>query len=373
MQKKGFKKFYSLERIKKENALYNVIFGERSNGKSYAVEEEIIKRFFQTGGKEQGAIIRRWQLDLQGKRGQQVFEPLVIDGLVKKYSDGKWTGVKYYAGRWFFTRADNKETGKVESMEEPFCYGFSLTDMEHDKSTSYPKVTTILFDEFLSRKGYLPDEFILYMNVLSTIIRYRTNVKIYMLGNTVNKYCPYFSEMGLTHVKDQKPGTIECYTYGDKDLKVAVEYAEGNKGGKPSDKYFAFENSRLNMITGGAWELALYPHCPISFRPKDVKFRYFIKWQEELLQCEIIMKDNYNFTYIHRKTTKLKDPEKDIIFDTDYNSLFNYGRRLTTPATKIQKKILWYFLADKVFYQDNEVGEIVRNYIEWSKNGSKIE
>lgn len=369
MQKKGSGKFYSLDRIKRENALYNVIFGERSNGKSYAVEEEIIRNYFETG--KQGAIIRRWQLDLQGKRGQQVYEPLVLDGVVKKYSRGEWTGVRYYAGRWFFTKAG--EDHKIISQEEPFCYGFSLTDMEHDKSTSYPLVTTILFDEFLSRKGYLPDEFILFMNVLSTIIRYRTDVKIYMLGNTVNKYCPYFSEMGLTHVKDQKPGTIESYTYGESGLKVAVEYAQGNKRGKPSDKYFAFENARLNMITGGAWEIALYPHCPIQYRPKDIKFRYFIKWQEELLQCDVIMRGNYNFTFIHRKTSPLKNPEKDLIFDTDYNSLFNYGRRLTSPATALQKKIAWYFTADKVFYQDNEIGEIVRNYIEWSKNGSKIQ
>ena len=32
-------KFYSLENIKKTGATYNVIFGERSNGKTYSVEE----------------------------------------------------------------------------------------------------------------------------------------------------------------------------------------------------------------------------------------------------------------------------------------------------------------------------------------------
>ena len=24
------------------------------------------------------------------------------------------------------------------------------------------------------------------------------------------------------------------------------------------------------MITGGAWEIALYPHCPRKYKPKDV-------------------------------------------------------------------------------------------------------
>ena len=58
----------------------------------------------------------------------------------------------------------------------------------------------ILFDEFITRSMYLPDEFVIFTNVLSTIIRDRNNVKIFMCGNTVNKYCPYYKEMGLNNV-----------------------------------------------------------------------------------------------------------------------------------------------------------------------------
>ena len=34
---------------------------------------------------------------------------------------------------------------------------------------------------------------------------------------------------------------------------------------------------------------------------------------------------------------------------------------------EIGKKIWWFFNTDRVYYQDNEVGEIVRNYIMWCK------
>ena len=140
-------------------------------------------------------------------------------------------------------------------------FAFALTQMEHDKSTSYPDVTTIIFDEFLSRIGYLKDEFMLFMNVVSTIVRQRNDVTIYMLGNTVNKYCPYFTEMGLTHVDKMEPGTIDVYTYGESKLKVAVEYCKDhNIDGRKSDSYFAFDNPQLQMITNGVWEVALYPH-----------------------------------------------------------------------------------------------------------------
>ena len=186
-----------------------------------------------------------------------------------------------------------------------------------------------------------------------------------MLGNTVNKYCPYFNEMGLRHIKDMKVGDIDIYSYGDSDLKVAVEYCKPNKQGKESDTYFAFDNPKLNMITGGAWEVNIYPHCPIKYVPKDIKFTYFIIFDGEILQCEIVMKDNNNFTFIHRKTSPIKDNEKDLIYSTEYSSLPNWKRKINRPITDIEKKIAMYFAKDKVFYQDNDVGEIVRNYLLW--------
>lgn len=55
-------KFYSLENIKKTGATYNVIFGERSNGKTYSVLLEGLKEYVKHGG--QLAIVRRWKEDI---------------------------------------------------------------------------------------------------------------------------------------------------------------------------------------------------------------------------------------------------------------------------------------------------------------------
>ena len=190
--------------------------------------------------------------------------------------------------------------------------------MEHDKSTAYPKIRNILFDEFLSRTMYLTDEFVLLMNVFSTIIRQRTDVKIFMLGNTVNKYCPYFREMGLTNIKSMKPGQIDVYKYGDSGLQVAVEYTAETKS-KESNVYFAFNNPRLQMITGGKWEIDIYPHSPCKFREKDIKFSYFIDFSDSLLQCDIVYKEGKYFTFIHPKTTPIKNKEKQLIYTTDFS------------------------------------------------------
>lgn len=357
-------RYYSLKNILSKNAQYNMIFGERSNGKTYAVLKYALKRYVKTG--EQLAIVRRWQDDYTGKRGATLFDALVCNNEVSKMTGGEWTGIYYWGSRWYLCK---HVEGKRVQSETPFAYGFSISSMEHDKSTAYPNVTTVCFDEFLTRTMYLQDEFVLFMNVLSTIIRDRVNVKIFMLGNTVNKYCPYFREMGLTHIKQMKPGDIDLYRYGKSGLCVAVEYAAPSERGKDSDLYFAFDNPKLSMITGGAWEIDIYPHCPIKFRPADVLITYFIQFSGDTLQCEIVQTKDSAFTFIHRKTSPIKCEDTDIIYSPDYNPKPNYKRRITKPITALEQKIAAYYRTDKVFYQDNEVGEIVRNYLMWCNKG----
>ena len=236
--------------------------------------------------------------------------------------------------------------------------------MEHDKSTSYPHVTTVIFDEFLTRRYYLPDEFILFMNVLSTIIRQRDNVKIFMLGNTVNRFCPYFTEMGLRHVAEMKQGTIDIYSFAKGKLKIAVEYTAPTKKEKASNKYFAFDNSEgMDMIINGAWELAIYPHLTVKYERSDILFTYFIEFDDKYLQCEIVCKDNEYFTYIHEKTTPIQNPDKDLIYSLKHHEQANYKRRLLATTTKLERRIAEFYALEKVFFQNNEVGEIVRNYI----------
>lgn len=359
--KKDEVKFFSLTPILQKECLYNIIFGERSNGKTYAILKYILENYAKHG--HQAALVRRWKEDFRGKRGQQMFDALVTDGVVSRLTDGKYTSINYYSGKWYFANKDAK-TDKLINAPEPFCFGFALSDVEHDKSTSYPKIKTIFFDEFLTRQFYLPDEFVTFMNVISTIVRQRSDVKIFMAGNTVNQYCPYFTEMGLTHIKDMNKGVIEVYKYGDSKLKVAVEYADSiSKSGKPSDIYFAFDNPKLSMITGGAWEMAMYPHLPCKYTPKNIIFTYFMKFNDELLQCEIIHINNTVFTYIHRKTTPIQDETKDIIFELAYDHRPNHIRNMRTSNLPLSRKIGQFFADNRVFYQDNEVGEIVRNYL----------
>lgn len=356
----GLKNPYRLTRILSHKAQYNVIVGERSNGKTFAALEYGIQQYAAYG--KQTAIVRRWTEDISGKRGSTMFDGLVAADVVKRETKGEWTGVYYYASKWYFCRYEDDK--RIQS-EEPFAYGFAISAMEHDKSTSYPKITTIVFDEFITRGMYLPDEFVLFCNVVSTIVRQRRDVTILMLGNSTSINCPYFTEMGLTHIRTQQEGAIDVYRYGDSELTVAVERTAASKQGKDSDLYFAFDNPKLQMITGGSWEMEIYPHCPCRYKPKEVVMRYFIKYNEDLLQCEIVQHEALCFTFIFPKTTPLKDTDTDVIFSPDYDARQNWHRYITKPRSRLERIIASFFLKDKVFYADNQTGELVRGYLNW--------
>lgn len=359
-------KYYTTNKIDKKKSVYNVIFGERSNGKTYALLLKSIKAYFKTGA--QFAYVRRWKEDITGRRAQRLFSGVNDNQEISKLSHGEFTGVHYWAGKFYLCTYD--DNGKVIYRDSDVIgFTFSLSDGEHDKSTSFPNIQTVIFDEFLTNRLYLGDEFVLFMNTVSTIVRRREDVKIYMLGNTVNKYCPYFSEMGLDKIPQMEQGTIDVYRYGESTLKVAVEYCASidNKKDKPSNKYFAFNNPKLEMITGGSWELNIYPHLPYKYKPKDIMLTFFIEFSDNIYQCEVINIQETVFIFIHDKTTPIKNPDDHIIYSLEYSPKINYNRNLYRPMNKIQAKITQFFKHDRVFYQDNNVGDAINNYLKICK------
>ena len=360
---------------------YYCVVGQRSSGKTYSCLKHGVEEYFKHGS-EMG-YVRRWGEDFKGKSGPQLFEALVVNGEIEKLSGGKYTDVVYWSQRWYFASKD--KSGKLKRADKPFCYAFALTRMQHEKSVSFPNVRTIIFDEFLVGSGftYLPNEFMIFCNTLSTIIRDRDDVTIYMLANTVNFYNPYAEEMGWINFQKMQPGDVDIYTYDNEDgesLKVCVIFDEGasKRGKKASDVYFAFDNPQLNMITGRGtiWELELYPHLPHDYNKTEILFTYFVKFDNQIFQCEIINtkknketnKTDSLFTYIHKKTTPLKDEENDLIFCPDYDPRPNHERYINKPESKLGKRVkdtLGNF--QNVYYQDNMTGLAFENYLNWCK------
>lgn len=360
--------FYSIDSLMEKNATFSISFGERSRGKTYSSLVWGIKDVVKSGYVNQIAYMRRWAEDLQGKRGDSLFAALVANDEISKLTNGRYTGVKYYASRWYFTYKEKTKKGEeiIKRADDPFCIGFGLNVFEHDKSSSFPNITTIIFDEFISRIQYIGDEFNVFLNSVNTITRHRSNVRIVMLGNTVSFENPYFHEMGVYYkAKFMKPGETYLFTVGKTETTIALEFTS-NAGEKPSDVYFNFETSSAEMIKNGAWEIGKYPRLQpeYKFKPMDIVFKYFILVYDEILQANVIAKENMFFTYIHKKTTDLKDTENDLIYSFEENPRYNWRCNILKPIDELGKKIAYFYKADLVFYQSNEVGELVNIYLQ---------
>lgn len=78
----------------------------------------------------------------------------------------------------------------------------TLSTAQDLKGTSFSKVNTIIFDEFIIEEGqkkyYLQNEVVIFLNLLETIGRMR-DIKVFMLANPANIYTnPYFLYFDLS-------------------------------------------------------------------------------------------------------------------------------------------------------------------------------
>ena len=72
------------------------------------------------------------------------------------------------------------------------------------------------------------------MILFSTIDRRRGTTKVWMVGNTISRACPYFSAWGIENIfRKLKQGEIATKIFHNdaNDVKIAIEYC-GSSGGK---------------------------------------------------------------------------------------------------------------------------------------------
>lgn len=393
-QKEELPEFYDIGNMiaRAPNAYYYMCYGMRSNGKTFQVLKIMLfgyhdkKRGIDFPGYlddgSQGGIARRFREDFQGGLAMKYWDGFInnpyLGNLIEKKTNGKWNSIKYFQRAFYLEYIDINDEKNNRVDPTPFCGTFALSEADRIKGGQYPKMRYLLIDEFISRDVYLPNEFSSYVtSLISTIVRKEAKLRIFLCGNSVNKYCPYFNEMGLYKVKNQEKGTIDVYKYGETGLEVAVEYCDAPSKKNASDVYFAFNNPKLKMITEGDWEIAVYPHLPNDYCKGNILYNYFIVFDGEIMHCEVIYTDIKGdspklFTYVHRKTTEIKDDGISLIYSQDYSPLMNHSRKINHPRNELEKKLWWFYQTDNVYYQDNTLGEVMRNYLMWCNQESFI-
>ena len=350
-------KYYNIENLLTKNAEYNLLLGERSNGKSYAVKkmclwESYHKKDYLTHEEKDRHMfgyVRRWREEIKTRDVAQYFDDMPISDI----TDGEYDGVACYRGDIYFSYHD--ENGN-EIRGEKIGYTFALTGVTHYKSLAYPKVGNIIFEEFLTDQGYLPHEVDNLQSLISTIAR-RERVAVYMIGNTISRLCPYFDEWQLVHVKKQKQGTIDIYkqTTNQADdngnfitITIAVEYCE-NSGN--NSKMFFGHNAK--MTTSGVWETGVYPHLENPFNHYECKYKIYYEYSTFRFIINLLIDNNKNpFLYVYpaKERGKIKRAVSDKFMTDKLSTLY------LTKVTKYDSIVIELLNNSKVTYSDNLTG-----------------
>jgi hypothetical protein len=134
------------------------------------MKEYPIRRFLKTG--EQMIYVRRYRSELRK--------------VINYFDDIK----DKFPGHEF------KVKGKLLLIDdEVYGWAIPLSMWQSEKSNAYPKVGTIIFDEFIREKdnsGYLPNEVQALLNLMDTVFRDRENVRCICMSNAVSLVNPYF-------------------------------------------------------------------------------------------------------------------------------------------------------------------------------------
>lgn len=222
---------------------------------------------------------------------------------------------------------------------------------------SFLDVDRIIFEEFVERGSYLPNEPDRLMIFYSTIDRKRGTTKLYMVGNSISKVCPYFSAWGLDGIfRTIKQGEIKTLTIHNEntDVKLAVEFC-GRSGGKT-----VTIGSASSMIDGGAWQTTPQPKLPKSLNEYNIlyTFGFFYKGFKflcNLLQDKEKQEDLCFFIFPYNKefdneTIVFSDVIKTSpLWQSDIYNIINIKNDNI-------KKLLYNFRESNVFYSSDLCG-----------------
>lgn len=171
-----FSLFWDPYKTSTYNALFNFIIGNRGGGKSYGAKHFVIKRFIERN--EQFVYVRRFDKEMTA-----VADKFFAD-ISDEYPDKE---LDYKNGVYF-----------VDGLEAGFAMPLSTSKI--NKSNSYPRVKTIIFDEFIIDAGahrYLNDEVAHFLELYETIARMR-DVRVFFLANSITMTNPYFLYFDIT-------------------------------------------------------------------------------------------------------------------------------------------------------------------------------
>ena len=362
-----YNEYYDYYEIDKTEALWRIIYGERSNGKTYGFKKKAIDNY--VNNKKQFAYVRRRKEEAKSSSMSELFKDMteyINESFKSLFPDFDSFSIIGKVGK--FTLYGYKENEMVEL--DTIGFYFILSTARYNKSIPYPNVTLFCYDEFLTDGLEITNEFSVLLNLISTIKRKRTDLTIYLLGNTVNRNSSILKELNI-NIRDIPQGAIKCYEYGDGELRntVAVEYCRHYEQVKESEQYFVFNTPREMMIRNGEWETSNY-ECFSEAEFYNNQFSNCIIFDGGQYRLYGYISNN-GYLWVTDKRMKNLESMKFLTFTTGET----YPNRMTfnwncpeVRIVNIRSKLNALIYNRKVKYKNNLIGDDFESFRMYAEN-----
>lgn len=350
--------YYTCKDILKEDALYNIIIGERAPGKSYGVKREVIEYAWKHKAPTI-ALLRRYDEDIKNSAVTEYFADNNSNegnsGDIRKITGGEYDTLFSYQSDLYFGNRD-PDSGQ---LMRGLCCGkaFALNADERYKSRQFPYMHDIIYEEFVTNKLYLRDECNRLQQFVSTLFRKREG-RVWMIANTISRVCPYFYEWQLSKIPYMTPGQIDTYIIDD--TKLAVEFAPSAP--KKSRMFFG---KSAKSIQGAQWETDNYPVLPDDYDTYDVIYEMHLKTSffEHIFLLQLLVDDDGDQVLFIQPVLKKVVPDLPTLSD-EFNISRNVHRYLRRDH-KAERTIARLYSEQKVCFSSNLTGAdftaVIRN------------
>lgn len=300
------RQYYDIGSILETGAEYNIILGQRANGKSYAVKKYALQNAWDDDLKK-FALLRRMKDNIKHREMTQYFSDMT--DCIKEISGGQADCIIEYQKIFYFALRD-PEGKKAPEKVKTAGYVFALSTEEDYKSSIYMDIWTIIYEEFITKRIYLRSEPTLLMSFVSTIFRSRQG-KVFMIGNTISRLCPYVNDWGLHHLLRQDQGTIEMYHATDPELlddegeplvtDIAVEFCSDT-----AQRSSMFIGRAAKSIIKGVWDTELKPGLRRPLSEYYVIHELVIEHLNFKFFCQLLQRPGALVWYVQPKTSDIQ-------------------------------------------------------------------
>ena len=346
------KNYYNITRLAEKNCTFNLLYGERSNGKSYQVKHKFgMLHYLETG--KRFIYMRRTKEELTTNNIIKYFADVDIGSITK----GKYNTVDVWRKNIYLAKYD-PETFKT-TRGEKIGYAIALSIEQNYAGGSYLDVDNIIFEEFMSRGLYLSGEVDKLMNFWCTVDRKRNHVKVWLIGNTLTRANPYLIEWDLLKdVMRMKQGEITTKRIPvneDGDfVDLAIEYCEDS-----GDTSFVF-GKHASMLNNGEWQSDPQPKLDKPIRSYRRQFRCIFVYKSFQFIGEVLKDPDSGSShwYIYPRTKIRKDPYRIIVFSDIVKADKHWNSDIYHAKTKSERlhKFFDLFTSDNIFFSDDLTG-----------------